>query len=91
MQIRSINLYINLTIIYKNFSIYENIQINVEIEENNDEITKYTKKSVVISQESPRKLNDEMNGIKAVNPLIKFHSNSYSKILFEKISQYFKK
>lgn len=43
-------------------------------------LTKYTKKSITVSQESPLKLNDEMNGIKAIDPLIKFHDNKKTKL-----------
>ena len=57
----------------------EDVNTNQEIDNTEEEI-KYTKKSVVVSQESPRKLNDEMNGIKAINPLIKFHDTKKVKL-----------
>lgn len=60
--------------------IIEDLDTNQEIDNNSSEEIKYNKKSVVVSQESPRKLNDEMNGIKAVNPLIKFHDTKKTKL-----------
>jgi len=59
----------------KSVSVDTNKEIDITLEE-----VKYNKKSVVVSQESPRKLTNEMNGIKAINPLIKFHDTKKAKL-----------